>query len=139
MGADVKHLLYAACRVGSRPPCLLPFGRPRSPLPHMLKHGISSLAPPPPPSPPGPAVTPSLAFPGVSSPMAINMSVVCAGTRGGVTQAESSGWADLMKLVQRACAVVTEDMPVDPDARDLQASQSSFAASLTHSAWPACL
>ena len=28
-----------------------------------------------------------------------------------------------MKLVQRACVVVTEDMPVDPDARDLQVSQ----------------
>lgn len=37
-----------------------------------------------------------------------------------MTLAESAGWADLMKLVQRACAVVTEDMPVDPDAHDLQ-------------------
>ena len=37
--------------------------------------------------------------------------------------AESAGWADLMKLVQRTCVVVTEDMPVDPDARDLQVWQ----------------
>ena len=28
-----------------------------------------------------------------------------------------------MKVVQRACVVVTEDMPVDPDARDLQVCQ----------------
>ena len=52
---------------------------------------------------------------------------MCAGKPGGRTLAESAGWLDLMKLVQRAGGVVTEDMPVDPDARDLQVSQC-FAA-----------
>ncbi|KAL3136989.1 hypothetical protein ABBQ32_006586 [Trebouxia sp. C0010 RCD-2024] len=64
------------------------------------------------------------AAPAASS--ALGPSTGSAGTRGGVTQAESSGWADLMKLVQRACAVVTEDMPVDPDARDLQATPAGI-------------
>ena len=48
---------------------------------------------------------------------------MCAGKPGGVALAESAGWADVMKLVLRACVVVTEDMPVDPDARDLQVCQ----------------
>ena len=43
-----------------------------------------------------------------------------AGQPGGVKLAESAGWADLMRLVQRVSTVVTEDMPVDPEAHDLQ-------------------
>ena len=60
-----------------------------------------------------------------TSPAEISLSPLgCAGKPGGVALAESAGWADLMKLVQRACVVVTEDMPVDPDARDLQVSHT---------------
>ncbi|KAL0054237.1 hypothetical protein WJX82_005904 [Trebouxia sp. C0006] len=44
-----------------------------------------------------------------------------AGTAGGPTLADSQGWQDLIKLVQRCSVVVTEDMPVDPEAHDLQA------------------
>lgn len=47
-------------------------------------------------------------------------SLAHAGKPGGVALAESAGWADLMKLVQRTHVVVTEDMPVDPEAHDLQ-------------------
>ena len=49
-----------------------------------------------------------------------NPESVAAGVPGGPTLADSQGWQELMKLVQRCSVVVTEDMPVDPEAHDLQ-------------------
>ncbi len=45
---------------------------------------------------------------------------MAAGAQGGPALADSLGWQDLMKVVQRSAVVVTEDMPVDPEAHDLQ-------------------
>ena len=33
---------------------------------------------------------------------------------------EAQGWRDFLQLVQRTAVVITEDMPVDPEAHDLQ-------------------
>ncbi|KAL0033170.1 hypothetical protein WJX79_007045 [Trebouxia sp. C0005] len=44
-----------------------------------------------------------------------------AGVPGGPTLSDSQGWQELLSLVQRCSVVVTEDMPVDPEAHDLQA------------------
>ena len=42
------------------------------------------------------------------------------GRAGAPILADSAGWQDLMRLVQRCSVVVTEDMPVDPEAHDIQ-------------------
>ena len=48
------------------------------------------------------------------------MKLLGAASAGGSVLAESAAWADFMRLASQAAVVVTEEMPVDPEAGALQ-------------------
>lgn len=65
--------------------------------------------------------------------------MLCAAAEGSGALAESAGWSAFMRLASQAAVVVTEDMPVDPEAGALQVSTQSSSCSATDSMSTVCM